>query len=59
VDFQVQTKLVAVTIVIISAFVAEPWLLSELGSLLDYDHGNAAVTLSSTVCLRVSDSVVL
>lgn len=45
VAFQVQKMLVAV--IVIAAFVAELWRLLGLGLvLLDYDHGNAAVTLS-------------
>jgi hypothetical protein len=52
--FQVQTKLVA--IIVIAAFVAEPWALLGLGPLLDYGHRNAAMMLSSTVCLHVPDS---
>jgi hypothetical protein len=55
--FQVQTKLVA--IIVIAAFVAEPRGLLGLGPLLDYGHRNTAMTLSSTVCLHVSDSMVL
>jgi hypothetical protein len=55
--FQVQTKLVA--IIVIAAFVAEPWGLLGLGPLLDYGHRNTVMTLSSTVCLHVSDSMVL
>jgi hypothetical protein len=45
VAFQVQKKLVAV--IVIAAFVAELWRLLGLGLVpLDYDQGNAAVTLS-------------
>jgi hypothetical protein len=54
VAFQVQTKLVGV--IVIDAFVAEPWRSLGLGLLLDqYGHGNATVMVSTTFCLGVSD----